>query len=56
MASQFQGHSFAQKITGAHTVVDLNTPLDPVFHMEAVGAINEDVENPVKDMCRKMSE
>ena len=51
-----QGNSHFHKIAGAHAVVDLNTPLDPVFHMEAVGAINEDVENPVKEMCKKMGE
>ena len=41
---------------GTHAAVDLTTQLDPVFHMEFVGAINEDVENPVKEMCRKQGQ
>ena len=39
------------RMVGAHIALDLATKVDPLFVVDAVGAINAEVENPVKQMC-----
>ncbi len=40
--------------TGAHIAFDMATPIEPVMVMEAVGQINDDVEEPVRRIARNM--